>query len=717
MNSRRTRLRHCVGAALVALLWAASAPSSAQVGPAPQLVLQVGHTDYVTAVAFAADGKTVVSAGADRQALIWDAATGVLRHRLIGHSWTLSAVAVSPDAKTVATVGTEDEQVQLWDARSGALRRTLLRQATGGPLAFSPDGTLVATGGARELKRGREAHVDVWEISTGRLRYHLEPGGDRALTVAFSPDGKTLVTAGAGWQIWDAATGHLRQRLPGPSHMVSAAIYSRAGDLLVLGAPRVITFYDPQTASPLRKIRLPDNFPNQPFVALSPDGTQVVAARNRDNMMVAWDARTGEQRWTRKVHPHPDVPLAFAPDGETLAVGSSNGDVSLVAARTGQTRQILLGNDRGQPSVATSPQGRLMVTGGGPSRQPGDARIWDLNTGALHRTITLNAAAVDNPRIPAAVTAVAFAPDGERVACGDGKGEVTLWSPQTGNLFQLLETVDGSDVRALHFSPDGKQLASAQQGSIRVWDLPAPQHRAPLQLPLQLQLQDLQFSPNGLLLAAAGGVPASILIWDTATLRHQRTLRSTAGFSEAVAFSPDGRLIAGGTGDKQILLWDVQTGERVRELAGHRLGARSLAFSPDGRRLASASVGGEVRLWDVATGQLRQTLLGHHHVVEQVVFTTDGRQVVSASSDATHRVWDIASGRLVATLMVLPSRKSGELGHDWITFTPAGYYHGSDGVERWIRWRVGEELLPGDSQAPLLRRPALLEKALRGGDA
>jgi WD40 repeat protein/serine/threonine protein kinase len=578
-----------------------------------------------------------------------------------GLNGPVAGVTYSPDGNQIlASDGAG--HARLWDARTGQI----LWDAAGPPavgnyfrvpnVAFSPDGKRVAIACWDGAVRLRDA-VTGGEVGT--LRGHA----GRAVTVAYSPDGKWLAAflqeapdswiGGGEIVVWEAASGKPVQTIPQPNYAVFGLAFSPDGRRLA-GADHFegVKVWDTSTGKGVLTLRGPKE--RLWCVAWSPDGTGIVSG-GQDATLKLWDAQTGRELRTFRGHAGSVRQVVFSPDGKRIASASEDTTVKVWDATTGEELLTLRGHRLPVYGVAFRPDGRQLASVGWSS-----VRLWDAT--AAHDILTL---APDDP-----AWSVAFGPDGRRLAWGDGS-KLFLSDPATGRLLRRLDVPN----LCLAFGPDGKQLAAGggytkgSESQVGLWDAETGRqvralgrHEAPVNA--------VAFSPDGRLVASASTDGVSKL-WEADTGRQRFVFprppnRTEADRVDRLAFSPDSRWLAAPGPEHRVQVWDVATGDEGLTLRGHTLDVYAVAFSPDGRRLASASEDMTVRLWDTATGRELLALKGHTASVVSVAFSPDGRRIVTGSNDRTLKLWDTATGDEVLTL------RGHKAGVQWLAFSPDG---------------------------------------------
>lgn len=212
----------------------------------------------------------------------------------------------------------------------------------------------------------------------------------------------------------------------------------------------------------------------------------------------------------------------------------------------------------------------------------------------------------------------------------------------------VVQAGHSAALSALAFSPDSQRLATASHDrTLILWDLAT---RSQLRT-FQGHTHKVSSVAYGKTLLASGGFDGTARLWNPATGRLLRTISAHGLAVDAVALTADERMLATASFDTTVKVWDPSNGTLRHTLSGHRGGVAAVAFSPDGRLLASGSHDHDVRLWDPATGALLRTLQGHPVAVMGLAFNADGRFLASAGGGIAGRaevfVWDVRTGEAV----------------------------------------------------------------------
>jgi eukaryotic-like serine/threonine-protein kinase len=247
-----------------------------------------------------------------------------------------------------------------------------------------------------------------------------------------------------------------------------------------------------------------------------------------------------------------------------------------------------------------------------------------------------------------AVRALAWCPDGRRVASAGNDRSVRVWDATTGTLLHRLEG-HTDVVQTLAWTRDATRIASAgRDDSIRVWDAESGKslYRVPT---LPGGARALIWDADGRRLAAAVGL--DVVILDPAACQTLATLRGHTEFVAAVSWSPDGSRIASGGDDRMVRIWDPATAQPVHRLAGHTGWVDAVAWAPRGSRVASSGHDGTLRIWDGATGRALAVGPGAEDAgLLDVSWSPDGSHLLTAGADRNITVWDATDGRRLRTL-------------------------------------------------------------------
>jgi WD40 repeat protein len=560
------------------------------------------RSGQVTAVASGPGGKTLAAAYKDGTIRLWDTAS----HRLVSTAtWGSAADALAftgsgknPEALEVAG----PTAVGAWNLadRAKIARQPLagLTAVTGGrSAAFSRDGSKLATG-------GDDGNVRLWDVATEQeIGVPMSSGLAPVDAVAFSPDGATVAAGSSGGtvQLWDATTQHEvgTTMTAGPA-AIRALAFGPGGKLLAAGGEDGdVRLWDTATQSQPGATMVTGAA--VAALSFSGNGTTLATAEG-DGRTELWSTATQEQTGAALAAQGPArvSVLGFGPGAGLLATGDATGTITLwnpagfhqssapVAAGTPASPAAADGH---APAVLSARDEIIAVSG-----QRGTIRLRSARTGRTvgQRIITHHA-----------VTGLALSPDGKLVAAIGTDGKARLWSVATQQPTGIAVAV-GQARDALAFSPGGKTFVTVgTNGTAALWNV-ATGHRVGALMNVGAAVSAgraaaaVAFSPDGRILATA--VDGSIGLWDTATRQQIGTpMTAGPGPAYAVAFSPDGRTLATAGADGTARLWDVATQQEIgTPMTAGPDPLYAVAFSPDGRTLATAGSDGTARSWDVA---------------------------------------------------------------------------------------------------------------------
>ena len=606
----------------------------------------LGHNGPVYGVAYSRNGRSIASAGADHTVRFWDAGTGQLIRTMESDN-PVNAVAISPDGSRLASGG-KGRELTLWDSATGQI----IRKSEGHAdriyqLDFSPDGKTIASS-------SNDGTVRLWNGSDGSpIRELKDHRANNFGGLAFSPDSKTLASAGGGEptvRMWEVATGRLvstivddviragasfagqRQTSAG---FIKPVVYSPDGKILATGGDDgTIRFRDAATGRLVMTLRDPHSLNPVTRLAFSPDGKLLASSNYFGQAASIWDVATSYLLRTIKVHTI-DIPdVAFAADSVHLAAGCQNGKIVILDATRDQEARSLPANHSAL-GVAFGHDGTFVAT----ALSDRTVTIQDVATGQVVRTLRGH---TDKVRT------VAVSKDGRHAASAGDDRTVRIWDVATG---KEIHTFGGhtAPVFGVAFSPDGKLVASASDDrTVKVWDAEAGRELKTL-IGHAFEVNAVVFSPDGKTVIS-GDNDGQVMVWNVETGRRIRAIASHPRGIHAIALSPDGRWLANVGYDEAVRIHDVATGQEIRKLTGHGMGIHTVAFSLDGKRLASGSADRTVRIWDPIFGQEVLVLRGHASTVTAVAFAPDGSRLASAGTDQTVRIWEAERPREGLTL-------------------------------------------------------------------
>jgi WD40 repeat protein len=549
---------------------------------------------------------------------LWDTATARRRGRL---AVSATFAVFAPDGRTLATVESAKGSgvIRLWNLASGKGRLFARLTDRIHDLAFGPEGN--------RLFAAMDGRCLCWDVASGRQIWKNDHTAPR---LAVSPDGRTLLTTGSRQghlYLWDAATGQRSATLQSPMGWTMTLAFAPDGRTFAQGTDAGVFLWD------VGDRRLRHRFDRAgPHVAFAPDSRSVVTL---GPLLQRWDTKSGKPLYPNtRAHGHLGAvtALAFAPDGRALASCGEDHSVRLWNLAGGGHRVLRRDAASVRRVSVRDDLSRFMVQAGVPPAFTLDGRFLVTATsgGRLVLTEVATGKEVRRFSFPASrswteVSAARLASDGTTLLALAETTSLTStiefdtplrgWDVTTGK--EVLATKVPQQPGAL--SPDGSLLLLGGTGKLR--EVPGGEER-PLLGGADSVGSPFAFSPDGRLLAVAepgflvsdSGPAKALRVHEVLTGRQVARLAAPLGYCQAVAFSPDGRLLAA-AGPDALYVWEAATGRRLLTLSarGRLTGwtpagfATCLGFAPNGNVLATGHADGTILLWSMADARRQLT--------------------------------------------------------------------------------------------------------------
>ena len=491
---------------------------------------------------FSPDG-TRLAVGTDVGVWLYDVPHGKETALFTEHSGQVNALTFSTNGKILASGGFNNPVIQLWDLDTDSKLTTLKlaeEYESITALTFSEDNT-------RLISLDELGKITHWDVATGKRLANRSRRVNAYDTVTVSQDGNTFATGNQQGKIylWDSTTGRLSTSIKGHTQFLKSL-------------KSILGWTDPPQDEHIRAL------------AFSSDG-KMLASGSVDKTVQLWDTEKRAKHVTLKGHKEWVTAVAFSANGKTAASGDAGKVIKLWNVRTGHKRATLRGHKSTINALTFAPEGTPLYRGCLASGSAdGTIRFWNPNTGQERLTFTTGHTE--------SVKAVAFSENGTTLASAAFNGTVEVWNLKTAQELATFTKAESDLTAAVALSHDAKHFAiRGGSGAIA-------------------------FDPLGFGGAARGPGRGNIELWNITTGEQIPGPWQDAGDNaNALAFSPDKKILVAGFGRQGIRAWDLNTQLELFHFNTREPFGRKFAFSPTGTLLATNGTHVQTHVWDIAT--------------------------------------------------------------------------------------------------------------------
>jgi len=551
----------------------------------------------------------------------------------------VSSIAFSPDGKKLA-IGYSDGNIEIWDTISAKLKQLTGHTNRVNSVVFSSDGKMLVSGSGNFMFKGKESDnsVRVWNIVTGTELKLFEGHTDEVSLVAYSPDGKTLVSFSWDGSVrsWNLTSSNTKPNwIEKIDFGISSMVYSPDGQMLALGFTNgSVQIWNAATGNKLKWFD--GHIKEISSIVYNPDGKTLVSV-SLDKSVRVWNIATGlEIKRVRHREYVKDIrSLVYNFKHDTLLSCSLDGNIRIWDATTGTELKRFKTHTEHCLQVVYSPDGKIVAL-----RSDLGVQMWDVMSERQLKRLNIPQSAP--------IWSLAFNPDGKTLALGS-VGKVWIWNIDSGHEFKFLKG-PSFPVLSIAFSPNGKKLASVfSDSSVLIWNMANENKTKPLQIQGQVDsISSIVFSPDGKMIALSAG-DNDVQLWNVESgqeLQHLSSVFFNRRIRE-IEIEMEKYGIDSASFDKMFK--EIETAlnlnQKLYEIKHknyyfNKINVISINFSPDGRWLASGSDDGYIRIWDVNSGEA-SILLSGHIWNNSVIFNHNSRTLVSGGDDNNIKLWDI----------------------------------------------------------------------------